>query len=82
MPAVDDPPGAAVAMAGAPADIIAERLAVIFCGINPEKTAARRDIISREEETVSGAQSIARASTPEEILPENDRTMIVSHDVV
>jgi double-stranded uracil-DNA glycosylase len=57
-------------------DIIAPRLAVIFCGINPGLTAA-----------VAGHHFVARSNrfwraihlagfTPEEILPENDRTIL------
>lgn len=57
-------------------DIIAERLAVLFCGINPGMSAA-----------VAGHHFISRSNrfwrvihlagfTPEEILPENDRTIL------
>ena len=57
-------------------DIIAKGLAVIFCGINPGMTAA-----------AAGHHFVARSNrfwrvihlagfTPEEILPENDRTIL------
>jgi TDG/mug DNA glycosylase family protein len=57
-------------------DIIAERLAVVFCGINPGMTAA-----------VAGHHFVARSNrfwrvvhlagfTSEEILAENDRTIL------
>lgn len=63
-------------MAIALPDIIAERLAVVFCGINPGMTAA-----------VAGHHFAGRSNrfwrvihlagfTPEEILPENDRTIL------
>jgi TDG/mug DNA glycosylase family protein len=63
-------------MADALPDIIAERLAVVFCGINPGMTAA-----------VAGHHFVRRSNrfwralhlagfTPEEILPENDRTIL------
>jgi TDG/mug DNA glycosylase family protein len=57
-------------------DIIASRLAVIFCGINPGMSAA-----------AAGHHFVGRSNrfwrvlhlagfTPEEILPENDRTIL------
>jgi len=57
-------------------DIIAERLAVVFCGINPGLAAAG-----------AGHHFVGRSNrfwrvihlagfTPEEILPENDRTIL------
>jgi double-stranded uracil-DNA glycosylase len=57
-------------------DIIAERLAVVFCGINPGMSAA-----------AAGHHFVGRSNrfwrvihlagfTPEEILPENDRTIL------
>ncbi len=63
-------------MADALPDIIAERLAVVFCGINPGMTAA-----------AAGHHFVGRSNrfwrvihlagfTPEEILPENDRTIL------
>jgi double-stranded uracil-DNA glycosylase len=63
-------------MADALPDIIAERLAVVFCGINPGLTAA-----------VTGHHFAGRSNrfwrtihlagfTPQEILPENDRTIL------
>jgi double-stranded uracil-DNA glycosylase len=63
-------------MADALPDIIAERLAVVFCGINPGMTAA-----------VAGHHFAGRSNrfwrvihlagfTPEEIVPENDRTIL------
>ena len=63
-------------MADAFPDIIAERLAVVFCGINPGMTAA-----------VAGHHFVGRGNrfwrvihlagfTPEEIRPENDRTIL------
>jgi mismatch-specific thymine-DNA glycosylase len=63
-------------MADALPDIIAERLAAVFCGINPGMTAA-----------VAGHHFAGRSNrfwrvihlagfTPEEILPENDRSIL------
>jgi TDG/mug DNA glycosylase family protein len=63
-------------MANVLPDIIAERLAVVFCGINPGLTAA-----------VAGHHFVNRSNrfwrvlhlagfTPEEIRPENDRTIL------
>src|ERR1700678_555174 len=63
-------------MAGALPDIIAGRLEVVFCGINPGMTAA-----------IAGHHFAGRGNrfwrvihlagfTPEEILPENDRTIL------
>jgi mismatch-specific thymine-DNA glycosylase len=63
-------------MADALPDIIAERLTVVFCGINPGMTAA-----------AAGHHFAGRGNrfwrvihlagfTPEEILPENDRTIL------
>jgi double-stranded uracil-DNA glycosylase len=64
------------AVADALPDIIAKRLAVVFCGINPGMTAA-----------ATGHHFAGRGNrfwrvihlagfTPEEILPENDRTIL------
>jgi TDG/mug DNA glycosylase family protein len=63
-------------MAGVLPDIIAERLAVVFCGINPGMAAA-----------ATGHHFAGRGNrfwrvihlagfTPQEILPENDRTIL------
>jgi TDG/mug DNA glycosylase family protein len=63
-------------MDGALPDIITERLAVVFCGINPGMAAA-----------ATGHHFAGRGNrfwrvihlagfTPEEILPENDRTIL------
>ncbi len=63
-------------MANTLPDIIAERLVVVFCGINPGMTAA-----------VAGHHFAGRSNrfwrvihlagfTPEEILPENDRSIL------
>jgi TDG/mug DNA glycosylase family protein len=63
-------------MADALPDIVAERLAVTFCGINPGMSAA-----------VAGHHFVRRSNrfwrvihlagfTPDEILPENDRTIL------
>jgi double-stranded uracil-DNA glycosylase len=63
-------------MAGALPDIIAEHLAVVFCGVNPGMTAA-----------TSGHHFAGRSNrfwraihlagfTPEEILAQNDRTIL------
>ena len=63
-------------MADALPDIIAERLTVVFCGINPGMTAA-----------VAGHHFVRRSNrfwrvihlagfTPAEILPENDHTIL------
>lgn len=63
-------------MANALPDIIAEELSVLFCGINPATSAA-----------VAGHHFISRSNrfwraihlagfTPEEIRPENDRTIL------
>ena len=57
-------------------DIIAKGLAVIFCGINPGMTAAvaGHHFVSRSNRFW---RVIHRAGfTPEEILPENDRTIL------
>jgi len=57
-------------------DIIAERLAVVFCGINPGLTAA---VAGHHFSTGSNRfwRVIHRAGfTPEEILPANDRTIL------
>jgi TDG/mug DNA glycosylase family protein len=63
-------------MAGTLPDIIAEELSVLFCGINPALSAA-----------IAGHHFISRSNrfwraihlagfTPQEILPENDRTIL------
>ena len=63
-------------MADAPRDLIAERLAVVFCGINPARSAAAagHHFAGRSNRFW---RVIHRAGfTPEEILPENDRTIL------
>ena len=63
-------------MADALPDIIAERLAVVFCGINPGMTAAAagRHFAGRSNRFW---RVLHRAGfTPEEIRPENDRTIL------
>ena len=57
-------------------DIIAERLAVVFCGINPGMSAA-----AAGHHFVGRSNRFWRAIhlagfTPEEILPKNDRTIL------
>ncbi len=64
-------------MADALPDIIAERLAVVFCGINPGMTAAvGRDIHFAGRSNRFWRVIHLAGFTPEEIVPENDRTIL------
>jgi len=63
-------------MADSLPDIIARRLSVVFCGINPGMSAA-----AVEHHFVGRGNRFWRVIhlagfTPEEILPENDRTIL------
>ncbi len=66
-------------MAGVLPDIITDRLAVVFCGINPAMTAATAGHhFVRRSNRFWRAIHLA-GFTPEEILPENDRTILQYH---
>jgi TDG/mug DNA glycosylase family protein len=57
-------------------DIIARRLAVVFCGINPSMSAAaaRHHFVGRDKRF--WRVIYLAGFTPKEILPENDRTIL------
>jgi double-stranded uracil-DNA glycosylase len=57
-------------------DIIAERLAVIFCGINPGMTAAAAGHHFAGRSNRFWRTIHLAGFTPEEILPENDRSIL------
>jgi mismatch-specific thymine-DNA glycosylase len=57
-------------------DIIAERLAVVFCGINPGMTAAAAGHHFAGRNNRFWRAIHLAGFTPEEILPENDRTIL------
>ena len=63
-------------MADAPRDLIAERLAVVFCGINPGMTAAAAGHHFAGRSNRLWRLIHLAGSTPGEILPENDRTIL------
>src|SRR5580698_6735658 len=63
-------------MADALPDIIAERLAVVFCGINPGMTAAAAGHHFAGRGNRFWRALHLAGFTPEEILPENDRTIL------
>jgi TDG/mug DNA glycosylase family protein len=63
-------------MADALPDIIVERLAVVFCGINPAMTAAAAGHHFSVRSNRFWRVIHLAGFTPEEILPENDRTIL------
>jgi mismatch-specific thymine-DNA glycosylase len=63
-------------MADALPDILAERLAVVFCGINPGMTAAAAGHHFAGRGNRFWRAIHLAGFTPEEILPENDRTIL------
>jgi TDG/mug DNA glycosylase family protein len=63
-------------MADALPDIIAERLAAVFCGINPGLTAAAAGHHFSGRSNRFWRVIHLAGFTPEEILPENDRTIL------
>ena len=63
-------------MADALPDIIAERLAVVFCGINPGLTAAAAGHHFAGRSNRFWRVMHLAGFTPEEIRPENDRTIL------
>jgi TDG/mug DNA glycosylase family protein len=64
------------AVADALPDIIAGRLAVVFCGINPGMTAAAVGHHFAGRGNRFWRVIHLAGFTPEEILPENDRTIL------
>ncbi|MDQ0394930.1 G/U mismatch-specific DNA glycosylase [Labrys monachus] len=63
-------------MADALPDILAEHLAVVFCGINPGMTAAAAGHHFAGRSNRFWRVIRLAGFTPEEILPENDRTIL------
>src|SRR5271170_3914918 len=63
-------------MVGTLPDVIAERLAVVFCGINPGMTAAAVGHHFAGRGNRFWRVIHLAGFTPEEILPENDRTIL------
>lgn len=63
-------------MADALPDILAERLAVVFCGINPGMTAAAAGHHFAGRSNRFWRVIHLAGFTPEEIRPENDRTIL------
>jgi TDG/mug DNA glycosylase family protein len=63
-------------MADALPDIIAERLAVVFCGINPGMTAAAEGHHFAGKNNRFWRVIHVAGFTPNEIRPENDRTIL------